>query len=105
MHYDGRAFERADWSRRGAYMRQRHGITPEVANDALGDPNRVLIDPDYNSTSGRSIRIIGFSILAEQIITVIVLEDDGVEYGVNGWVANEKDRRLYSEGGQREQED
>jgi hypothetical protein len=108
MHYDDRAFERVDWSRRGVYMRQRHGITPEVATDALGDPNRVLIDPDYNSTSGRSIRIIGFSTLAEELITVIVLENDGTEYGVNGWTANEKDRRLYaagSEGGADEQRD
>ena len=62
-----------------------------------------MIDPDYNSTSGRSMRIIGFSVVAEEIITVIVLEDDGIEYGVNGWVANEKDRRLYNEGGQHEQ--
>jgi hypothetical protein len=34
---------------------------------------------------------------------VIVLEDDRIEYGVNGWVANEKDRRLYNVGGQHEQ--
>jgi hypothetical protein len=26
--------ERVEWSHRGAYMQQRHGITPEVANDA-----------------------------------------------------------------------
>lgn len=75
-------------------MTQRHGITPEMANDALADPDRVVIDPDYNSTSGRSVRIIGFSVIAEQIVTVIVLEDDGVEYGVNGSVANGTDRRL-----------
>lgn len=78
-------------------MEQQHGITPEVANDALGDANRVVIDPDYNSMSGRSIRIIGFSPITDDIITVIVLEDEGIEYGVNGWVANEKDRRIYGE--------
>ncbi|MHB2022774.1 MAG: transposase [Mycobacteriales bacterium] len=91
-------FESVDWSHRGAYMTQRHGIAPEVANDALGDVNRVVIDPDYNSTSGRSVRIIGFSTIAGDIITVIALEEEGTEYGVNGWVANEKDRRLYNEG-------
>ncbi len=53
-------------------------------------------DPDYSNASGRSVRIIGMSVLAEEIITVIVLEDDGIEYGVNGWMANEKDRRLYN---------
>ena len=71
-------------SQRGAYTRQRHGSTLEGATDRLGDPNRVLIDPDYNSTSGRSIRIIGFSTMAEELITVIVLENDGTECGVNG---------------------
>jgi hypothetical protein len=104
MHYDRRVFEQVDWSKRGTYMEKRHGITPQIANDALGDAGRVEIDPDYNSTSGRSVRIIGFSVIAEEIITVIVLEDDGTEYGVNGWVANEKDRRLYNEGGQHEQD-
>lgn len=98
LHYDGRVFERVDWSGRGAYMERKHGITPPVADEALGDADRVLIDPDYNSTSGRSIRIIGYSVIADDIITVIVLEDDGTEYGVNGWVANEKDRRIYNDG-------
>ncbi|GAC1611366.1 MAG: hypothetical protein NVS3B26_23750 [Mycobacteriales bacterium] len=96
--YDERVFESVDWSHRGAYMERRHGITPDVANDALGDANRVVIDPDYNSTSGRSVRIIGFSTIADSLIAVIVLEDEGDEYGVNGWVANEKDRRLYRKG-------
>lgn len=98
MHYDIRVFERVDWSRRGEYMERKHGIKPEVADDALADANRVLIDPDYNSTSGQSVRIIGYSIIADDIITVIVLENDGIEYGVNGWSANVKDRRIYNDG-------
>jgi len=64
----------------------------------------VVIDPDYNSTTRRSVRIVGFSVIADDIITVIVLADEGFEYGVNGWVANEKDRRLYNQGGQHEQQ-
>lgn len=90
-----------DWSHRGEYMRRKHGMTPEVADDALGDPERIVIDPDYNSTSGRSVRIIGYSVLAEDVITVIVLEHEGVEYGVNGWVSNDRDRRLYQRGARR----
>lgn len=82
-------------------MRRKHGMTPEVADDALGDPERIVIDPDYNSTSGRSVRIIGYSVLAEDVITVIVLEHEGVEYGVNGWVSNDRDRRLYQRGARR----
>lgn len=109
MHYDSCVFEHVDWSKRGEYMQRLHGVTPEVADDALGDANRVVIDPDYNSTSGRSVRIIGCSIIADDIITVIVLANDGIEYGVNGWSANTRDRRIYSEdaeeGDGHEQED
>ena len=65
-------------------MEQRHGSTPEIANDALGDASRIVIAaPDYNSGSGRGLRILGFSVLADEIITVIVLEDDEIEYGVD----------------------
>lgn len=98
VHYDRQVFERVDWTHAAAHMEDNHGITPEVADDALGDPDRVVIDPDYDSTSGRSVRIIGFSVLAEELITVIVVEDDGVEYGVNGWISNAKDRRIYNTG-------
>lgn len=98
IHYDRRVFERVDWSKRGAYMQRKHGITPEVADDALGDANRVVIDPDYNSTSGQSVRIIGYSIIVDDIITVIALENDGTEYGVNGWSANARDRHIYTVG-------
>jgi hypothetical protein len=78
-------------------MHANHGISVSVANDALADANRVVINPDYNSTSGRSVRIIGYSMLAEALVTVIVLSDGGVDYGVNGWLANEKDQRIYRE--------
>lgn len=98
MHYDSQVFERVDWSKRGEYMQRQHGITTEAADNALGDANRVLIDPDYNSTSGESVRIIGYSAIADDIITVIVLEHGDVEYGVNGWSANMKDRRIYNDG-------
>lgn len=45
MHYDGRVFERVDWSHRGAYMQRKHGISPAIANEALEDPNRVCDRP------------------------------------------------------------
>lgn len=41
MHYDGREFDRVDWSQRGAYMQRKHGIAPAIADEALEDPNRV----------------------------------------------------------------
>lgn len=87
-------FDGADWSDRGSYMHARHGISPVVADDALADPNCVVIDPDHASVTGRSDQVIGYSMLAGAVVTVIVLSDGGVDYGVNGWLANDKDRRL-----------
>ncbi|WP_068396638.1 hypothetical protein [Kribbia dieselivorans] len=77
-------------------MQRRHGVSPDAANDALGDPDRVVIAPDYNSTSGRSVRIIGYSAVTDGLVTVIVMEDNGTVYGVNGWMSNPKDQRIYS---------
>ncbi len=80
-------------------MHARHGITVEIANEVVSDPERVVIVPDYNSSSANSIRVIGYSLLAGAIVTVIVLVDDGVVHGVNGWIANTRDQQLYREEG------
>ena len=87
----------ADWSERGDYMMARHGIHPDGANEALDDPDRVVITPDPASKSGRAVRTIGWSYTANRIITVITLVDNGRLHGVNGWVANSSDQRLYRE--------
>jgi hypothetical protein len=76
-----------DWSYRADYMRERHGIEVEWANEALEDPDALRIDPDPASRSGRSVRTIGNS----------TVEEAGVTYGVNGWKANEIDIRRYRE--------
>jgi hypothetical protein len=67
------------------------------ANEAVEDPERIAIDPDYHSTSGLS-RIIGFSPTADDLLTIIVLTNEGVTYGVNAWRSNTRDRRIYQEG-------
>lgn len=104
MHYDSFVFEHVDWTYGAEHMQSRHGLTPDIADEALGDPDRVVIVPDYNSTSGRSVRIIGYSTLVGKIVTVILVEDGGIEYGVNGWESNSKDRRIYGAGSYHEQE-
>lgn len=91
-------YDDVDWSHRGHYIGEKHDLVPAEANEALLDPERIVIDPDYNSTSGRSVRIIGFSRTADDLITVIVLTDEGVTYGVNAWRSNRRDRRIYQEG-------
>ncbi len=78
-------------------MLARHGIEPAWADEALADPDRVVLAPDPASKSGRGVRTIGWSHSANRIITVITLVDNDHLYGVNGWAANSNDQRLYRE--------
>lgn len=68
-----------------------------MANEALDDPNRVVIHPDPASKSGKSTRIIGWSSTAGYLVTVIVVTEDRVEYGANGWRTEDRDLRMYQE--------
>lgn len=61
----------ADWSVRGEYI-GKHSVTAAMANDALADPERLVIDPDPSSQSGQTIRVIGYSAARGRILTVIV---------------------------------
>ncbi|ODR03272.1 transposase [Mycolicibacillus koreensis] len=89
-------FETADWSKRGDYI-AKHNVTPAEANEAIADPERLVIDPDPASKSGRSIRTIGYSTTAQAVLTVIVLDYEGTTYGVNAWKANARDQRRYND--------
>lgn len=91
-------FGHADGSHRGDYIVAKHDVTPDEADEALVDPERIVIAPDYNSTSGRSIRIIGFSQTTGDLLTVIVLTEDDMAHGVNAWRSNRRVRRTYEEG-------
>lgn len=74
-------------------------MTPELANEALADPERLTLDPDPSSESGRTLRVIGYAASVDAIVTVIVLPDGDVLWGVNAWPANPTDQRKY-QGGQ-----
>jgi hypothetical protein len=90
-------FEDVNWERRGDYMFAKHHVFVTQANEALRDPERVIITPDYASRSRLTSRVIGYSHSAGDLLSIIVLEHEGEEYGVNGWVSNDKDRRIYRE--------
>ncbi|PVB44317.1 Conserved protein of uncharacterised function, possible IS sequence associated protein [Mycobacteroides abscessus subsp. abscessus] len=87
-----------DWSKRGQYIAKR-SMTPAQADEALGDPECVTLDPDPASISGASRRVIGYSTTAQAVITVIVTDFEGVTYGVNAWPSSDRDKRLYRQGG------
>ena len=90
-------FEDLDWTHAADHMFAKHRVTVEQANEALQDPDRILLFPDYASTTGMSARIIGYSTSAEHLLSIIAVVDEGVEYGANGWHSNAKDQRIYRE--------
>jgi len=83
-----------DWSFRERYMQTRHGVSPTEANEALRDPFRVVLEPDPSSKSGAGIRVIGMT-AARRLLTVIVMNLNGLFFGVNRWMANTTDFRRY----------
>jgi len=95
MSYDG--VVGVDWSKRGEYMRHRHGVTAVHADEALADAGRVVLDPDPASESGRSVRTVGWSPSAGRLLTIITLDHEGTIYGVNGWESNPTDQRRYND--------
>ena len=92
-----------DWSTRAAYVRSRHGVDPAWADDAVNDDHAVWLTPDPASRSGRSVRVIGYSTGARDVLTVILVAADaedaeqpvGEWWGANAWVSGPRDRRLY----------
>lgn len=85
MQYVSGVLDNLDLSHPGEYMQAKHGISVASANDAVADVNRVVVSPDYNGASGQSVRIVGHSMLAEALISVIAMSDGGIGYGVKGW--------------------
>ncbi len=94
---------RVDWSKRADYIRTRHAVEPSWANEAVEDDHAVWLQPDPASRNGHSVRVVGYSTSAQQVLTVILVEagvdpsvsPDGDWWGSNAWVASERDRRLY----------
>lgn len=76
-------------------MWDRHQVTTAQAEEALRDPERVVIQPDYASLSGKSVRVIGYSVSLDRVLSVIVVVEDGVEYGATGFPSNDKDQAIY----------
>jgi len=69
------------------------------AVEAWHDEHAAVIDPDYNSKSGQSLRLIGWSAQAGFLVTVIAVRFEGSLFAASAWKSNTTDRRLYKEGG------
>jgi len=93
-----------DCSRATQHIWAHHRILPEWVHEACNDIDRVILDPDPSSRSGRSLRMIGFSAGFGHPITVVaVRRSDRLEV-TSAWRANPKDRRIYREGWGHEQQ-
>jgi hypothetical protein len=96
---------RIDWNKRAEYIRSQHAIGPTWANEAVQDDHSVWLALDPASRSGHSVRVIGYSTSAKQVLTVILVgadsdaseEPDGDWWGAKLWVANDRDRHFYGE--------
>lgn len=87
-----------EWSSKQREHIAKHQITPQQANEALADPDRVVIDPDYTSQTGRGVRTIGYSPSAHAVLVVITVEHDGIVYGATAFEAD-RDLKYYNQGG------
>ncbi len=78
-----------------AHMWERHGVTPDEAEEAIDDSDALLRCPDPASRSGKSDRYVGWSDTRGELLVVIVVRHEGRRYGGNAWPANDAYRKLY----------
>lgn len=96
MYYAIIVHDFLDWRYRGDYI-VKHGVSPELADEAFCDPNRLVLDPDPASRSGKTVRVIGWCRSVQRHVTVIALPAAEATYGVNAWFSNSTDQRHYRE--------
>ena len=92
-----------DWSTRAEYVRSRHGVESPWADEAVDDDHALWLVPDPASRSGHSVRVIGYSVSAQEVLTAILVDagvdaeerPDGEWWGSNARVASAPDKRLY----------
>lgn len=85
--------EQADYIRhRGERYPGAVGIEPEWTLQAAADPRQIVRDPDPNSRTG-AVRLVGYSIGAGFVLTVIVDPADGA--GITAWKTSGADLRDY----------
>ncbi len=97
---------RVDWTRRAEYLRARHGVDPVWATEAVNEEHAAWLTPDPASRTGLSVRVIGYSVTAGVVLTVILVDaeadptdrPEGDWWGSNAWVANRRDKHFYGRG-------
>lgn len=99
--------ERIEWDERAAHhirtrsLRYPHAVDIEPAwtAEVVSDPERIVDEPDAQSTHVNSVRIVGYSASAAMVVTVVALRDkNGVLHGASAWRTTGRARRQYREG-------
>lgn len=73
-------------------------IEPDWTQEVGDDPNMLWWEPDPKSDSGLGIRVVGYSVSAGFVLTVIVYRGVGQLHGVTAYKSNGSDLRAYREG-------
>jgi hypothetical protein len=93
-----------DWTHGAQHMRDNHGVTVQQASEATSDLDAVLYDPDPKGKSGKSARLLGYSISRRRVLVVILVQREdrpGAWWGANGWDANSTDTNTYRQENER----
>jgi hypothetical protein len=73
-------------------------IEPAWTTEAMDDPEALWFEPDPKSDSGLGIRIIGYSVSARLVVTVIAYREARRLRGATAWKAGGSDLRAYRKG-------
>ncbi|HWE89399.1 MAG TPA: hypothetical protein VG317_08040 [Pseudonocardiaceae bacterium] len=73
-------------------------IESEWTQEATDDPDALWFEPDPKSASGLGIRIIGYSVSAGFVVTVIGYHDHRRLRGATAYKSGGSDLRAYREG-------
>lgn len=99
--------ERIEWDSEAAeHIRTRSAryagavdIEPAWTAEVFADPDRLVDEPDPRSAHANSVRAVGYSPTAQQVITVVALRDArGVLHGVSAWKTRGTALRQYLKG-------
>lgn len=86
-----------DWPARARQHAANHGLTVDSCTEAVTDPDRLVIDPDSKSETGKSFKIIGWSRQAAHHVTVVLIhEPDGGITAATAWPSSRQERRDYN---------
>lgn len=91
------AYEFVDWETAAGHIWHTHQILIEWVKEACADVDRVILDPDPASKSGRSLRIVGFSSSFGHPITVVAIRRQSRLEVTSAWRSNSRDARIYRE--------